>query len=133
MSVRRKKRLPAVALTTSMGDIAFLLIIFFILAGIQKKERNLAPPEAPRLDELKKGGAITITLDKNGKCSVNNEDNIPLDGLTAKITQLLAKSKKKVVIVEIDKHQKRDAYIKVMLAVGEAGGEVGAAGIEPVR
>ena len=132
MSVRRKRRLPAVALTTSMGDIAFLLIIFFILAGITKKEKKFTPPEAPRLDELK--GAVTITLDANGMCSVNDEDNVPLDGLAEKIRLLLAKNKdNKLVIVEIDKNQKRDAFTKVMLAVGEAGGKVGAAGIEPVR
>ena len=132
MSVRRKKRLPAVALTTSMGDIAFLLIIFFILAGIQKKDKEFTPPEAPRLGELK--AAITITLDRNGKCSVNEEENVPLDGLAEKIRQMLAKSKEgKLVIVEIDKNQRPDAFTKVMLAVGEAGGQMGAVGIEPAR
>jgi len=133
MSVRRKRRLPAVALTTSMGDIAFLLIIFFVLAGIQRQEKKFAPPEAPRLDELKRRGAVTVTLDRDGKCSVNDEEGVPLDGLAERIRELLAKTREKTVIVEIDRNQKPEAYQKVMLAVGEAGGTMGAVGIEPSR
>ena len=132
MSVRRKKRPAAVALMTSMGDIAFLLIIFFILASIQKKNKQFTPPEAPGLDEIK--GAITVTLDETGKCSVDGEDNVPIEALASRVRELLDKRKEsKLVIVEIDRSITYEVSSKVLLAVSEAGGKIGAVGVSPGR
>lgn len=131
MSVRRKKRPVAVALTTSMGDIAFLLIIFFILASIPKSGRDLTLAEAPGLGELE--GTLTVTMDKNSTCWLNDAE-ITVEGLeTAIRNELIKRKESKLVIVKIDKSVPEASFIKVITAVSSAGGTFGASGIETQR
>jgi len=122
-----------VALTTSMGDIAFLLIIFFILASIPKTGRELKLAEAPRLDELE--GSLTVTMDEHGTCWMNNSDvPVPVEALEGLIREELARRKEgKLVIVKIDRALPFENYSKVFTAVSNAGGTIGATGIEAPR
>ena len=133
MSVRRKRRPAAVALTTSMGDIAFLLIIFFILASIPKTGRDLKLAEAPRLDELE--GALSVTMDTDGVCWLNNSDvPVPVEALEGLIREELTRRKEgKLVIVKIDRALPFENYSKVFTAVSNAGGTIGATGVEAPR
>ena len=133
MSVRRKRRPAAVALTTSMGDIAFLLIIFFILASIPKTGRDLKLAEAPRLDELE--GELSVTMDTDGVCWLNNSDvPVPVEALEGLIREELTRRKEgKLVIVKIDRALPFENYSKVFTAVSNAGGTIGATGVEAPR
>ena len=131
MSVRRKKRSVAVALTTSMGDIAFLLIIFFILASIPKSGRELTLAEAPRLGELE--GTLTVTMDKHGTCWLNDAE-VPVEALETMIrNELIKRKESKLVIVKIDKSLPFADFKQVLTAVSNAGGTFGASGIETQR
>ena len=51
MPVRKKKRMSLILPTSSMGDIAFLLIIFFILASNFMKTANV-DAEKPSSEEV---------------------------------------------------------------------------------
>jgi len=113
-----------------MGDIAFLLIIFFILAGIPKQQVELAPPEAPGLGEIE--SAIGVMMDENAKCYIQG-DPIPVGALKGTIAERLTNRKSKLVIVEIDKSLPFEAYKDVLTAVSEAGGTIGARGIRTNR
>ena len=131
MSVRRKRRPVAVALTTSMGDIAFLLIIFFILASIPKSGRDLALAEAQRLGELE--GTLTVTMDKNGTCWLNDAE-VPVEALETLIrNELIKRKESKLVIVKIDRSLPFADFKQVLTAVSSAGGTFGASGIETQR
>jgi len=127
MSVRRKKRPVVMALTTSMGDIAFLLIIFFILATITKTGPDLESPEGTNLVPLK--GTLTITMDVDGNCQLNNED-VPVEALEGMIKDELSKRESRLVVVKIDRRLPYERYEKVYVAVSSAGGELGPVGIE---
>lgn len=127
MGVRRKRRLPMIVPLTSMGDIAFLLIIFFILAGIPKGERELSPPEAPGLGEIQ--SAVTVSMDENGKCYLQG-DMVAVPVLQGMVRDCLETRKSKLVVVEIDKSLPFEAYSGVLMAVSEAGGTLGARGIK---
>ena len=57
MKIRKARRAPPVVPLASMGDIAFLLTIFFILTSNFAKDdtRNIKPPTARELEQMEKG------------------------------------------------------------------------------
>ncbi|MDA9934935.1 biopolymer transporter ExbD, partial [Rubripirellula sp.] len=56
---RKKKRRKVQVPIASMGDIAFLLIIFFMLLSEFSKDKDL-PIELPRSDQVKKTEIVVV-------------------------------------------------------------------------
>ncbi|MBT3200220.1 MAG: biopolymer transporter ExbD [Phycisphaerales bacterium] len=133
MGVRRKKRTPAIVPLASMGDIAFLLIIFFILASIPKGEPTLTHAEAENLGEIEQA-SVSVTMDENGGCFFQGKP-VAVKSLTSRLKLHFeeqppeAKNNRRV-IVEIDKNLTYEVYKHVYSSVSEAGGIVMAQGIE---
>jgi len=128
MGVRRKTRIKAIVPLTSMGDIAFLLIIFFILASIPKENIELAQPKADDLGEIDQTGA-SVVMDEAGQCYFQNEQ-VPVEALTGLIKSYLEDpDKTRNVVVEIDRNLPYEVFKDVYSAVSEAGGIVVARGI----
>lgn len=67
MAIRRRKKPSLVLPLSSMGDIAFLLIIFFMLASNFMKTANV-DMEEPRAADLEQQEAAkqSVTMDKDG-------------------------------------------------------------------
>ena len=68
MAIRRRKKPSLVLPLSSMGDIAFLLIIFFMLASNFMKTSNveLEKPDAPSLEQ-QEPPKCSVLLDKDGQ------------------------------------------------------------------
>ena len=67
MIKRRKKSLPIIP-TASMGDIAFLLIIFFMLASNFMKSANVKAEEPASPDvEQQEPALVSVIYDQEGK------------------------------------------------------------------
>jgi len=86
MHIRRGKRaLGAVIPTATMADIAFLLIIFFMVTTAFSLDRT--PMELPKTEEQEqtaKGAAIiSITTDGQLRFSAGEEDAHRVDGVLA--------------------------------------------------
>jgi len=129
MGVRRKRRLPAIVPLASMGDIAFLLIIFFILAGIPKENVELAHPKAEDLGEIEQTG-ISVVMDEDGQCYFQSEA-VPVEALTGLIRNSLENpDRSRHVVVEIDRNLPYEVFKDVYSAVSEAGGIVVARGLD---
>jgi len=128
MSVRRKRRISARVPLASMGDIAFLLIIFFILASIPKGEVELAQPKADDLGEIEKSG-VSVIMDEEGQCYFQG-DEVPVEALVGLIKSYFENpDKDRKVVVEIDRNLPYEVFKDVYAAVSEAGGIVVARGI----
>ena len=72
--VKPKKKMPGIP-TSSMGDIVFLLLIFFMATTIFKKENGL-PVSLPRAEASKKQKTeqlAAIWVDQNGRISINDK------------------------------------------------------------
>ena len=127
MALRRKRRsglddIPVV----SFSDIAFLLIIFFILATTLVKtqgfytdfpsgEKSEAPPQK----------TATVIL-REGKITLNDVD-VGLPELRKKLEALKLHNKTgddKVVMMEAPGKVKYQAYFEVMAAITDAGGTI---------
>ena len=75
MRLRAKKEMRVAIPTASMSDIAFLLIIFFMLTTVFRKEMGLKIelPEAKRTERiLKSRNVANIYIDQNGRISVDD-------------------------------------------------------------
>lgn len=69
-SVRPQAEIP----TASMSDIAFLLLIFFIVSTVFVKERGLKVrlPRAESIDKIPRTHAVTVYVDRNGTISIDD-------------------------------------------------------------
>lgn len=67
MAIRRRKKPNLVLPLTSMGDIAFLLIIFFMLVSNFMKTANVDMEEATSAElEKQEAAQKSVTMDRNG-------------------------------------------------------------------
>lgn len=76
MKVREKKEMKVNIPTASMSDIAFLLIIFFMLTTVFRKEvgiKGILLPQAKKTERiLKSKNVANIYIDKDGRISVDD-------------------------------------------------------------
>ncbi len=76
MRIKAKKEQKAQIPTSSMSDIAFLLIIFFMLTTVFRKETGLKVilPQAKMTERvLKSRDVANIYIDKDGRISVDDK------------------------------------------------------------
>lgn len=108
----------------NIGDIAFLLIIFFILSSAFMRETyiKLTTPTSGDITRMK-DTAVSVSVDLKGdvwlqgtKCSVENLDT----GVMA----LLEGKKDKIVMLKVDKTLAQKQFGPVLMALSKAGAEI---------
>jgi biopolymer transport protein ExbD len=75
MATIKKKTKPEVLIpTASMSDIAFLLLLFFMVSTVFVKEKglNVKLPQANEIVKIPRNHSATIYVDKNGTISVDD-------------------------------------------------------------
>ena len=84
MDFRRKYRRRCAIPTTSMGDIAFLLLIFFMVTAIFHREAGLAVdlPRAASGEPLGRQPVVSVFIDRQGR--------IVIDGRLVRSAQVAA-------------------------------------------
>jgi biopolymer transport protein ExbD len=133
--MKRQRRDNAVNVpVASIGDIAFLLIIFFMICSNISSESSvpLEPPTAPKLLELTKG-PLTVSLNEKGEIYLDDQKLEPPDpeavefwvagrlkGNTNAITR--------VVTFRCDKSVPKETFEPVMEAISTGGGIIAAVG-----
>ncbi len=137
MRSRRRKRAPITVPTASMGDIAFLLTIFFILCSNFATESNVkyTPPRAPDVQAVKES-KLSVAMDVNGKIYLNGK-------LIASAKELGSILQSKVsgrgdvtarsVMFKCDIDVKRVDFEPVLEAIVSAGGVIVAVGEKKVE
>src|ERR687897_969659 len=80
---RSRRRFAPVIPTASMADIAFLLIIFFMVTTAYSLDRTqMELPETKQQEQAAKGAAIiSITDDETYRFSAGEEDTRVVDGI----------------------------------------------------
>jgi biopolymer transport protein ExbD len=114
--------------TASMGDIAFLLIIFFVLTTNFAREKHvqLKDPSSRDIQTIKEP-LVFVSVDKDGRvflqgrqCSAENlEDNVK---------SLVARTANKTVKLRVDRDVRQELYGPVFLALSRAGVEIALVG-----
>lgn len=75
MKIKRSKGVALVVPTSSMGDIAFLLIIFFMLTSKFMQEANVKHqlPTSPEIDTIKPQ-QLSLIMDEDGVLWIQGEE-----------------------------------------------------------
>lgn len=108
---RRERPLAAVIPTASMADIAFLLIVFFMVTTAYSLDRTqMELPATSEQDQTAKGAAIiSITEDATFRFSAGEEDTTVvngIDGLTAAIQSVTAANRLHPFVIKADRRVK---------------------------
>jgi biopolymer transport protein ExbD len=121
-----------------MGDIAFLLIIFFLVCSEAIKDRSNLPIELPTSEHVTQTKATVVarvTIDETGEIHF---DGTRVDGakdvewgVRALLTNTVSDDQRHVQF-KCDKSQPKEVFLPVLQAIAEAGGIIEAVG-EPVE
>ena len=133
MRRKKKKRRTSSVPVASMGDIAFLLIIFFLVASEFNKDRKV-PMQLPKSVEAKQIKAkivARVDIDSEGQIYLDGKPVIDAREVGVGLDILLQGTVSDVqrnVRFRCDEAQPKDVYGPVLQAIAEAGGIVNAVG-----
>lgn len=126
----RQRGMPSVP-TTSMGDVAFLLIIFFVLCSRFAQEKaKIQAPRAREVDELQEG-QISVTIDAEGVIYVQGRKVDNADWVKDQVAHLVGGKKSeqaRTVMFRCDRSVSKKIFEPVVEAIAEGGGLIAAVG-----
>jgi biopolymer transport protein ExbD len=113
--------------TASMADIAFLLIVFFMLTTVFSVTKGLdfsLPKEEEEEAEEKPEEAVQIKIEADDSLTVDNKAMM-LDDILAYIQPKLERNPNKPVIIQTDPEAHYDAMIGVFDEIRQAPQKIG--------
>lgn len=132
MKLRRPRRVAPTVPLASMGDIAFLLTIFFILTSNFAKDdtRNIKPPNAKELAQLENQN-VSVSIDADGGMFFNGRPVASPATIEAGVAGFLAGKKDaqdRLVVFRCDQGVDKQVFEPVLAAISKAGGVIAAVG-----
>jgi biopolymer transport protein ExbD len=121
-----RKKLTASVPAFAMGDIAFLLLIFFvILARAQDDSHIQWQPAKLRDVEMAAAPRASVTIDTGFKTYLDGKE-IAVTELAAALSNILgnAPAGQRNVFLKVDREAKATTFEPVIAAIGEAGGDL---------
>ncbi|MDG2400963.1 MAG: biopolymer transporter ExbD [Akkermansiaceae bacterium] len=121
-----RKKLTASIPSFAMGDIGFLLLIFFvILARAQDDSHVRWQPAKLKEVEMVASPLASVTIDTGFKNYLDGKE-ISTDALTAALSQILGDtpSGKRYVFLKVHKEAKAIHFEPIIAAISEAGGDL---------
>ena len=131
--LQSKKRKPVPVPIVSMGDIAFLLIIFFMVCSEVAKEKNLdvVLPISEHVKKIKVTVVARVAVDKKGEIyfdgtRVDNAKDVEW-GVRALLTNTVSDDQRHVQF-NCDSKLPKEMFEPVIKAIASAGGIIEAVG-----
>ncbi len=131
MKIERQRRKGELMLElTSLIDVVFLLLIFFLVATTFDDMKGGIKIDLPQstIQEISNVKEIQIIVDKEKNLILNYKENgkyeklsVNKDSLKAELTKKLAESKEKNVIISADKKIDYGYIVDIMTISKEAG------------
>ena len=132
--LKKKKRRTVPVPIASMGDIAFLLIIFFMVCSEMARDKNdlqVTLPLSEHVEKIEKTVAARVAIDEVGAIWL---DGAPVDSakdIEWGVRALLAKTvsdEQRHVQFKCDAGLPKEQFEPVLKAIAEAGGIIEAVG-----
>ncbi len=116
----------------SMGDIAFLLIIFFMICSNFARDAHLdlTPPLAPDLETLEESN-ISVSIDVEGRIYIQGEEVAGAEAVEAAVRAWIAgrpSDEQHLVLFKCDAAVDKEVFEPVLDAISQAGGVIAAVG-----
>ena len=132
----QKKRRTVPVPIASMGDIAFLLIIFFMVCSEVSKDKklNVTLPISPYVEKNKDAFAARIAVDEAGQIffdgrSVDSAKDVEW-GVRAMLDSTVSEEQRHVQF-KCDASLPKETFEPVLKAIAEGGGIIEAVGEQP--
>ena len=125
MKIQRKK-LTASVPSFAMGDIGFLLLIFFVILARAQDDSHIQWKPAELADiEMAAAPLATVAIDSGFKVYLDGKE-ISVDSLAGSLTAALGdtESGKRIVFLKVHKEAKASHFEPVIAAISEAGGDL---------
>ena len=132
------RRPPATTIeipVASLGDIAFLLITFFMFCSTFSRTGGgkIAPPEAANIAQIQEG-KVMVEIDEDGKIYVQGQP-VPgaeaVEGTVSSLIEGATTEQGRTVMFKCDKHLTKQVFEPVLAAIAKAGGTIAALGERP--
>ncbi len=122
----RRRHLEAGAPVVAMADIAFNLVLFFIILARTQDDSHVKwePATGSALESISHSKA-TVTVNEDSKVYLNGEQ-VDATALTPKIQELLGTDEagKRTVLLKIHKNATAATFEPIIEAVSQAGGDL---------
>jgi len=114
VKLKRRSTMTAEIPTASMADIAFLLIIFFMLTTVFATEKGLqiVLPEKGEEVKIKKTNIENVLINAEGQVKIGEEE-VPLPDIREKTEQLLAANDSLIFSLTVDRKCKYEKVVRV--------------------
>jgi biopolymer transport protein ExbD len=121
MELRKKHKRSLILNVTSLIDVLFLLLIFFMISTtfLSTPAIKLELPKAKNADAVRQD-PIVVYIDQNGKTYLNDEP-VDLALLGAAIAEKIDKSDDKAVVLKADSRVTHGSVVEVMDILKGAG------------
>lgn len=131
--LQRKKRRPVPVPVASMGDIAFLLIIFFMVASEISKEPELelTAPRSAHVEKVEVNVAARVAVDASGQIYLDGRQVDSVKDVEWGVRSMLANTvadDQRHVQFKCDAALPKETFEPVLQAIAEAGGIIEAVG-----
>lgn len=132
MQIRKKRKSGFTVPTTSMGDIAFLLIIFFVVASQFTRDTSVrvTPPQSTYVSILE-NARVTVSIDAEGNIYLQGQKVESAKAIEWGVASLMANASTdadRTVIFRCDRTVDRSVFQPVIEAITQGGGIVAAVG-----
>ena len=115
----------------AMADIAFLLIIFFMLTSNFIKEKDLMIKLATSSDiERLKPSLVSVVVDIQGNVLLQGQP-CSTTMLESAVRALLAGKKQRIIMLKVDKDLPEQQFFPVLLAISDAEAQIALIGEKP--
>jgi len=122
LKIKRKRQMKTMIPTASMADIAFLLLIFFMVTTVFKKDKGLRielPTAATTERLVKQRGLTAVWINKYGKITVDDNFVRPKQ-IVPIMRRKLSEEPGLIVLIKADRNAKYGVIEEVMDALKEA-------------
>jgi len=123
MKLKRRSMKKALVPLTSFGDIAFLLIIFFMVASVFMREQHISATQAKSPDIELLEMTTSVVLDEDGNLWLDGK-SCPKPALESQISISLAAKDDKRVLLKVDRGLRQKDFGEVIAALADAGAEI---------
>lgn len=116
MLIGKKKRPPAEIPNSSMSDIAFLLLVFFLLVSTVDTDNGVGvilPPPGDAEIKLNRKNITNVLVNASGQV-LFNDDVVPVEEISERAKRLEQQNPKMVFSVQTDRKTKYQDYVSVV-------------------
>jgi biopolymer transport protein ExbD len=120
--IKKKQKEPVEIPASSLADIVFLLLVFFLVTttiNVDKGIKQVLPPLEPPEVQIKPENLTKILLDPSGKIFMDNQV-VTLGQMYGMVVEKL-RNPKMIFSVQTTRKTKYDIYIKVLDRLKQAG------------